>query len=86
VFIDLFDPEGAEIYLKPVADYVAMGQPVNFYTVMAAGLQRNEVVIGYRLERDAGAPDKQYGVTINPPKSSSVTYAAGDKVIVLADS
>jgi hypothetical protein len=25
-------------------------------------------------------------VRLNPPKSSSVTYAAGDKVIVLADS
>jgi voltage-gated potassium channel Kch len=30
VFEDLFDPEGAELYLKPASDYIALGQPVNF--------------------------------------------------------
>src|SRR5215216_4036372 len=35
VFTDIFDPEGAEIYLKPVSDYVATGTAVNFYTVVA---------------------------------------------------
>ena len=34
VFNDMFDPEGSEIYLKPAADYVETGQPVNFYTVL----------------------------------------------------
>jgi voltage-gated potassium channel Kch len=86
VFVDLFDPEGAEIYLKPVADYVVLGKPVNFYTLLEAARQRNEVVMGYRLERDADSPVKQYGVTINPQKSTTVTFEAGDKVIVLADS
>ncbi|MES2941923.1 MAG: NAD-binding protein, partial [Pseudomonadota bacterium] len=32
VFADILDPEGSEIYLKPVSDYVATGEPVNFYT------------------------------------------------------
>lgn len=36
VFTDIFDPEGAEIYLKPVGDYVATGEPVSFYTVVEA--------------------------------------------------
>ena len=36
VFTDLFDPEGSEIYLKPVGDYVVTGEPVNFYTVLEA--------------------------------------------------
>jgi ion channel POLLUX/CASTOR len=85
VFIDLFDPEGSEIYLKPVADYVHLGKPVNFYTVMEAARQRNEVVLGYRLEHEADLPAKQYGVAINPQKSNTITFAAGDKVIVLAD-
>jgi hypothetical protein len=28
VFTDMFDPEGAEIYLKPIGDYVRDGQPL----------------------------------------------------------
>jgi len=34
VFNDIFDPEGSEIYLKPVGDYVETGQPVSFYTLV----------------------------------------------------
>jgi voltage-gated potassium channel Kch len=30
VFTDIFDPEGSEIYLKPVRDYVKTEEPVNF--------------------------------------------------------
>ena len=36
VFQHIFDPEGAEIYLKPITDYVETGQPVTFYTVVEA--------------------------------------------------
>lgn len=36
VFQDLFNPEGSEIYLKPVEEYLQVGQPVNFYTVVDA--------------------------------------------------
>jgi len=28
VFTDIFDPEGSEIYMKPVRDYVELGKPV----------------------------------------------------------
>jgi voltage-gated potassium channel Kch len=48
VFADLFDPEGAEIYLRPVPDYVQTGTPINFYTVVEAARRRREVAIGYR--------------------------------------
>jgi hypothetical protein len=46
VFTDIFDPEGAEIYLKPVGDYVATGEPVNFYTVTEAARRRGETRFG----------------------------------------
>ena len=36
VFQDLFDPEGSEIYLKLASNYVTIGKPVNFYTVVEA--------------------------------------------------
>lgn len=85
VFTDLFDPDGSEIYLKPVTDYVATGQPVNFYTVIEAARRRGEVAIGYRIVSEIRNPEKKYGVRTNPKKSQEVTFAVEDKIIVLAE-
>jgi hypothetical protein len=85
VFQDIFDPEGAEIYLKPVSDYVKTGQPVNFNTLIKAGLDRGETTIGYRLVAHAKNSELGYGVHLNPEKSAEVVYNTGDKIIVLAD-
>jgi voltage-gated potassium channel Kch len=84
VFNDIFDPEGAEIYLKPASDYVATGQPVNFYTVVEAARRRGETALGYRITAEANASGKSYGVYTNPKKSSPITFTAEDKVIVIA--
>lgn len=86
VFADIFDPEGSEIYLKPAAQYVQPGQPVNFYTVVEAARRRGEVAFGYRIKARARQPEDGYGVVVNPRKSSLVTFADGDCVIVLAES
>jgi len=85
IFITLFDPEGAEIYLKPVGDYVEIVQPVNFYTVVEAARQRGETAIGYRIVAEAKNADKTYGVYSNPKKSREVTFTPDDKVIVIAE-
>jgi hypothetical protein len=85
VFEDIFDPEGAEIYLKPIGDYVETGRPVNFYTVTAAARQRGETAIGYRLLSESHNAEKAYGVHTNPKKSEAVTFAPEDKVIVIAE-
>ncbi len=85
VFQDLFDPEGSEIYLKPAEEYVQTGIPLNFYTVVEAARRRNQVAIGYRVQAEAYAADKSYGVRINPKKSLQTTYAKGDRIIVLAE-
>jgi len=85
VFTDMFHPEGSEIYLKPVSDYVTLGEPVNFYTVVEAAKRRGETAIGYRLETEAGAADKSYGVHTNPKKSDQVVFTSADKVIVIAE-
>ena len=85
VFTDIFDPEGAEIYLKPVGDYVAVGQPVNFYTVVEAARRRGETAIGYRIESASNDASKSYGVHTNPKKSVMITFAPEDKVIVIAE-
>jgi hypothetical protein len=85
VFTDIFDPDGSEIYLKQAGHYVKMGEPVNFYTVVAAAARRGEVAIGYRLKKYAGQAEKSYGVRVNPDKSEKIAYGPGDRFIVLAE-
>ncbi len=85
VFTDIFDPEGSEIYLKPAADYVALGRPVNFYTVVAAAARRGHLAFGYRLAAEAGDKEKSYGIHTNPDKSEEVIFTENDKIIVLAE-
>jgi len=85
VFADVFDPEGAEIYLKPVSDYVAPGSAVNFYTVTEAARRRGETTLGYRITAEANNAGKAYGVHTNPKKSETVTFSPEDKVIVIAE-
>ncbi|WP_407572246.1 CASTOR/POLLUX-related putative ion channel [Deinococcus altitudinis] len=86
VFDDLFRAEGSEIYLKPASDYVVLGQPLNFYTVLEAARRRGEVAIGYRLKSESNDPKLAYGVHLNPRKPDTFTLSAQDRVIVLAES
>lgn len=81
VFEDLFDPEGAEIYLKPASDYVATGKPVRFATVVEAARRRGEIALGLVC------PDRAAGerTLVNPKKGRAETLGAADKVIVIAE-
>jgi voltage-gated potassium channel Kch len=85
VFADIFDPEGSEIYLKPAGEYVALGEALNFYTIVASARRRGEVAIGYRIARHARDAAADYGVVVNPDKSDLVTLAEGDRIIVVAE-
>lgn len=85
IFTDIFDPEGSEIYLKPVGDYVEVGRPLNFYTVLEAARRRGETAIGYRKLSEIDSEQKSYGVHTNPRKSESITFSPDDKIIVVAE-
>ena len=85
VFTDLFDPEGAEVYLKPVNEYITPGHEVNTATIVAAARNKGEVALGYRIAADSGNADKAYGVVINPSKDRLRTFSAADRIIVLAN-
>ncbi len=85
VFTDIFDPEGAEIYLKPIGDYVTTGQPVNFYTITEAARRRGETAIGYRIMSESRNAEKAYGVITNPKKSEKVTFTPEDKLVVISE-
>ncbi|RPJ05779.1 MAG: potassium transporter TrkA, partial [Spirochaetaceae bacterium] len=86
VFEDMFDPDGAEIYLKPADIYIEPGSTLDFYTLIEAGAARNETVIGYRISADSRDADKSYGICLNPEKSEKFTLTSADKVVVLAES
>jgi len=85
LFKELFNPQGSEIYLKPVEQYIYLGQPVNFYTLLEAARQRDEVAIGYRLLSEARDAKTDFGVHLNPRKSESINFSAGDRIIVVAE-
>lgn len=85
VFQKIFDPEGAEIYLKPIEDYVETGRPVSFYTVVEAARRRGETALGYRVTAEAKEAGKDYGVHTNPKKSVKVTFSPEDRIIVVAE-
>src|SRR5260221_11026095 len=84
VFTDIFDPEGSEIYLKPISDYVAVGEPVNFYTVVEAAKRRGETAIGYRLESEAGDAGKAYGGDNKTKKTNKGVFKYAGKKIKIA--
>lgn len=82
IFDDLLDEAGSEIYMRAVEDYVALGTPVNFYTVTEAARRRGEVAMGFHRPRP-GAPAN--GIVVNPAKATALDFAAGDRLIVLAE-
>jgi voltage-gated potassium channel Kch len=86
IFTDLFAPEGMEIYLRPMDLYVLPQRQVNFFTLLEAALRRGETAIGYRLQRHAHDPSKNYGVVLNPNKSEPIAFDANDRLIVVAES
>lgn len=85
VFEDLFDADGSEIYIKPVTDYIKMGKPVNFYTILESAARKNEVAIGYRKISEARNANMGYGVVVNPKKSDLINFTDKDKIIVLSE-
>jgi ion channel POLLUX/CASTOR len=85
VFQNLFSAEGAEVYLRPISDYIKPNVEVDFYTVLEAAARRHETAIGYRIAAQASDKTNAYGVKINPTKSERLRFAANDLIIVLAE-
>ncbi|HNT05101.1 MAG TPA: potassium transporter TrkA, partial [Anaerolineae bacterium] len=79
-----FNPEGSEIHLRPAGDYVVLGQPVDFYTVLDAARARGEVALGYRKAARSNLGTDS-GLNLNPVKSAPITFAEADHIIILAD-
>lgn len=85
IYDDIFDSDGAEIYLKGVTNYLNISSPVNFYTVIAAASTQDHIAIGYRKMKYKHDKEHNYGIVINPTKSDEITFQEEDKLIVLAE-
>ncbi|MFF4445600.1 NAD-binding lipoprotein [Streptomyces sp. NPDC001502] len=85
VFEELFEAEGNELHLKPVADYVRTDREVAFATLVESARRRRECAVGYRLRAEA-AVGPAYGVRLNPDKGQRVRFGEHDWLIVLAES
>jgi voltage-gated potassium channel Kch len=85
VFDDIFDADGSEIYLKPVNDYVVLGQSMSYWHVLDSARRRGQVAIGYRIASKSNDAAHGYGVSVNPPKDTMVTFAEDDRVIVISE-
>lgn len=86
VFEELFNPEGVEMYLKPITDYVRTETSMPYATLVEAALARGEVLIGYKVSAEALNSAASFGIRVNPAKSAQVRFQTGDKAIVLARS
>ena len=86
VFRDLFDADGAEVYVRDAADYIVPDRDVSFATVQAAAQGRSEVAIGYRKAAQATDAGAAYGIVLNPQRDARVRFVTGDRVVVVADS
>jgi hypothetical protein len=85
VFEDLFNADGSEIYLKPISDYIKIGEKINFYTILESAKRKGHTAIGYRISSLSHTSSEAYGVVINPTKSDEITFSESDKLIVLAE-
>ena len=77
---DLLDESGSELYMKPVADYVALGVPVDGYTLTESAARKGEVYLGYR-HSDVENAD----VIVNPRKEETVVFGEHDQIVVIAE-
>ena len=84
-FNDLASPEGAEIYFKPISDYVDISEPIDFYTICKSALNKGQTVIGYQLADNEHLKELDSGIVINPVKSEKRFFNTEDMLIVFAD-
>mgnify|MGYP001201871316 CR=1 FL=1 len=92
VFSELFRPQGSEIYLKPINNYVDIDKEVDFFEVSNNAFQKKEIAIGYKIESLSNiakmkhnTKEMNYGVVINPIKSKKIKFEIRDFLIVLSE-
>ena len=82
VFEDIFDADGASINVVPISDYIEIGANVAYGKLVTAAIARGESAIGYYTHKRGASAS---AVTLNPVKTTEITAAEGDGLIVIGD-
>ena len=77
---DLLDERGSELYMKPAANYVAIGVPVDSYTLTESAARKGEIYVGYRYIGEIKSH-----VVVNPNKDEPITFGKNDQIIVISE-
>jgi ion channel POLLUX/CASTOR len=87
VYDRLLSKDGAEIYIKPIANYLAKtGDEYTFADLLLLGQQCKEIVIGYKkmlaVPKENG---RNYDIVLNPPKNEKIRLTDQDYLVVISD-
>lgn len=84
LFEELFGPGGAEIFFRPVNEYLGADRDrdVPFTDLVTAALAKGQIAIGVRRARFAA---RNGGILLNPPKKGLLRLEDDDEVVVLVD-
>ncbi len=82
LFEELFGPGGAEIFFRPVTDYLPAGTTTTFEELRQACFRRDQILIGLRRPRITSING---GIQINPDHALPISIEADDEVVVLVD-
>ena len=77
---ELLDESGSELYMKPAAQYVTIGEPVDSYTLTESAARKGEVYVGYRH-----IGKTKTNVVVNPNKEDLITFSENDQIVVIAE-
>lgn len=77
---DLLDESGSELYMKPAANYVTIGVPVDSYTLTESAARKGEVYVGYRH-----IGKTKTNVVVNPNKEDLITFGEHDQIVVISE-
>ncbi len=77
---ELLDERGSELYMKPAADYVKTGVPVDSYVLTESAARKGEIYLGYRNMNSGNN-----NVIVNPRKDELITFGKNDQIVVIAD-
>ncbi len=87
VYERLLSKAGAEIYIKPISNYLETpNAEYTFADLLLLCQQRNEVVIGYKIILPvANAIGRNYEIVLNPPKNKKFKLSEKDYLVVISD-
>ena len=76
VLTNLLTATGQEFHMRPAGNYCNTNTKVSFLDIVVAGIEFNELVVGYT---------KDGNCQLNPKKSTEISFKDSDSIIVLSE-